>query len=165
MEHVEEPRRAYDIGAVTLCSAAKSPIRGHDEDGVAFPFEQRDQHVVAGTGSVDDLDPVDHALLDSGTRRPFQDHDDRSRHPAADGSCTDAFNELAACSRAVSPPPVGARANDVRGINEDHPSSLAHPLWRGTSTFPPRCLLSSAGECQSGADVVERVGDGDVERS
>src|SRR5438270_1717782 len=51
LEHVEEPRRAYDIGAVTLCSAAKSPIRGHDEDGVAFPFEPRVQHNVGGRRS------------------------------------------------------------------------------------------------------------------
>jgi hypothetical protein len=65
------------LGTAAPDPVPKPAIRGHDQVRIGPWTNQADDRVVAGTGSVNHLDPVDGPLPDPGARRAFEDHRDR----------------------------------------------------------------------------------------
>lgn len=128
-EQTDEPSGSCHICPQVLGPPAQRTIRRHECHPTGGLGSDRKEGVVTAACRMKDGDAVGHPRLDAATSSPFEDHDNGFGKPTRRHRSADPFDERLGCSRSVPPPAVRSRSDHVRGIDEEHGSSITVPAF------------------------------------
>lgn len=125
-QSVEQPVRPDYLCTVALNPCSKLSVGRYEHYRRATLCSQGDQGVISVSGSMDYLDTIDVALLDAGLGFSFEhQHDTGIQRPSSD-SLSEPRCQVLGCAGPVAPPTVGAGADYVGGVDEQHDRSFAY---------------------------------------
>ena len=121
LEELEEPARPDHLGPQGLGPSPELAIRCYERDGLIGRLSHDiDERVIATSLSVDHGDAIGETAGRTLARLAFEDDDHWLIDPSRINRRPYPVDKGSRGSRSVPPPPRGARADDIRCVNEKH---------------------------------------------